>query len=103
MTSKESKETTEPRIRKREPVTVKLQYPVEFDNKIYEEITLQRPKGKHLKKMNKDAGLEDLLVLACKVTGIPNKVFEEMDGADCITIAEQLGDFLESGQKIGKL
>ena len=84
-------------------VEIKLQYPVEYDDKTYDTIVLKRPKGKHLKKLPQDPRLEDLLILAVKCSGLPNGVFDNMDGADCITVTEQIGDFLESGQKIGKL
>jgi hypothetical protein len=100
------------KIRFRKPVKIELQFPLEWDDKEIDSIILHRPKGKHLKKIKDGAGMEDLLLLACKVVeipgsgdgpGVPNALISELDGADCVTIAEQLGDFLESGQKIGRL
>ncbi len=83
-------------------VTIKLLYPVEFDGKVYEEITLQRPRGRHIQSLSSEPKMSELLLMATKVSGVSNAVIKEMDAADCITIAEQLGDFLSSGQRIGK-
>lgn len=98
-------------LKERKPAVVELEYPFEFDGRQIEKLIVNRPKMKQMKKMGKDATTEDMGLLAVKVCqfvdsdswGIPNKVVEELDGADFIAITEQLGDFLESGQRIGKL
>ncbi len=82
----------------RHPATVKLAYPFEWDGKEITEITLQRPRGKHLKKMPSSPGINDLLLLASKVSGHPPVVFDELDGVDVTAICEAIGDFLSSGQ-----
>lgn len=82
-------------------VKITLEYPVEFDGKTITEIELSRPKGKHLKTIKQDAGLAEMMLVASKLTGLPNKVFEEMDGADLIKVTGQIGDFLGTGQAIG--
>jgi len=84
--------------KKRIPSTVKLAYPIEWDGKIIEEITLQRPRGKHLKKMPSDPGIKDLMALASRVSGQPAIIFDELDGIDVTAICEAIGDFLTSGQ-----
>lgn len=85
-------------VKKRIPKTIKLAYPVEFDQKVFDEITLQRPKGKHLKKMPSEPSMKDLLALASRVSGVPPLVFEELDGVDVTNICEAIGDFLTDGQ-----
>lgn len=77
----------------------KLAVPVEFDGKTYDEIPLARPKGKHLKKIPANPNFEDIMQVACKVSGVPNKIFEEMDGFDYVKIGEQMNDFLANGPK----
>ncbi len=96
----------------RKPVMIELEYAVNYDGQNIEKLILHRPKGKHLKKIKQDSGIEEMLLLACHVVEIPgskdgpgvtNALMQELDGADCIQISERLSDFLESGQKIGKL
>lgn len=85
-------------VKKRIPKTIKLTYPVEFDNQTIEEITLQRPKGKHLKKMPATPGMNDLLALASRVSGLAPVIFDELDGVDVTAVCEAIGDFLSDGQ-----
>jgi hypothetical protein len=83
---------------KRVPKTLKLNFPVEFDQQTYHELTIQRPKGKHLKKMPADPGIKDMLALASRCSGIPPMIFDELDGSDVTNVCEAIGDFLTVGQ-----
>jgi hypothetical protein len=85
-------------LKKREPKIVELDYPVEFQEKTYTQITLNRPKGKHLKKMPPDPGFKDFMLLAARVSDVPSIIFEELDGSDTTKIVEVMGDFFQSGQ-----
>lgn len=80
----------------------KLQEPVEFGKRTVAEITLKRPKGKHLKDLGKDAKLGDIMSIAPKISGEPQEIFDEMDGADYLAVSEVIGDFLDNGQETGK-
>jgi hypothetical protein len=80
-------------------VEFKLNYPVEFDGKVYEVLTLRRPKAKHIKKLGKNADLEEILLVAGRVAGVPLKVMDELDASDAMRIAEVVGGFLEVGQR----
>ena len=82
--------------------TVKLATPVEWDDKTWTEIELSRPKGKHLKGMPASPAFDDILKIAIRISGWNNKVFELMDGYDCIQIAEKVSSFLESGPGTGR-
>ena len=84
------------------PIKYSLRHPFTWDEKEYTEIEMQRPKGKHIKKLGADPRLEDLLDVASKCSGIVPKVFDEMDAEDCLGIGGVIGDFLASGQEIGK-
>lgn len=88
-------------VKKREPVTVDLEYEVEYDGKVYEKITLQRPKAKHLMDMGDSPKMKDLIRVAVKCSGLSHNVFNEMDAADMMTIAGVIGDFLANGREIG--
>ena len=81
--------------------TYKLKYPFKWDEKEYTEIKMQRPKGKHIKKLSDNPNVGDLLDIAAKCSGILPRVFDEMDVADSIAITEVVADFLASGREIG--
>jgi hypothetical protein len=83
-------------------VKYKLATPVEFDGEIYEEIELTRPKGKHIRDLGDNQSIGSMIMVACKATGIPRKVFDEMDGYDYVKVGEYYNNFLEIGPKTGK-
>jgi len=89
-------EETKPK-KTRKAVTITLEYAIEFDGKSITEITLNRPKGKHLKKMKGDPGVSDLIGIASKCSGIAPLVFDEMDGQDITRVCEEIGNFLSGG------
>lgn len=85
-------------------VTLKLQFPFKWDgDDDVTELELKRPKGKHLRGLGKDVSMHDLFQIAAKVSGYTPKFFDEMDAVDCIKVTEVIGDFLDSGAKIGKI
>ena len=90
-------------------VTITLEYPFEWqgDNGKEEikEIVLRRPKGKHLKGITKDVGMGEMFNIAAKIAVneyITPSFFDEMDAADCMTVTEVIGDFLDGGRETGK-
>lgn len=85
-------------------VIVKLEYPIEWgkDQGLVEEIELQRPKGKHIKGINKDVGMKQLLDIASKISGYTPAFYDELDAVDCLKVTEVIGDFLDTGREIGK-
>ena len=85
-------------------VTIKLEYPIKWgkDEEEVTEITLARPKGKHLKSIGGNASMNDLFGIASKVSGYTPRFFDEMDVADCMRVTEVIGDFLDGGQETGK-
>ncbi len=86
-------------------ITIKLQYPFLFGTTEVTEITLGRPKGKHLKSLGKDVGMHDLFQIAAKIAKedfVTPALFDEMDAADCMTVTEVIGDFLDSGRETGE-
>lgn len=89
---------SESKVKKRIPKIIKLDFPIDWDGQTIEEIVLQRPKGKHLKKMPGEPGIKDLLALASRVSGHPSMIFDELDGSDVTKVCEAIGDFLSDGQ-----
>lgn len=89
-------------------VTIKLEWPFKWKTsegeREIEQITLGRPKGKHLKGITKDVGMFEMFQIAAKIAKedfITPAFFEEMDAADCMTVTEAIGDFLDNGRGTG--
>lgn len=77
------------------PQKYRLIYPVTWGkNETIEEITIQPLKGKHIKLLKKDAGLQELIQVAAKASGTPVAVFDEMDSQDVLNIVELVGNSL---------
>ena len=94
---------------KAKTVTIKLQYPFEWQGEHgkeeISEVEFSRPKGKHLKGITKDVGMAEMFNIAAKISVneyITPSFFDEMDAADCMTVIEVIGDFLDGGQKTGE-
>jgi len=85
-------------------VTIKLDYPIQWGevDPPVTEITLTRPKGKHLKGIGKDVDMSALFAIASKISGHVPRFFDEMDCSDCMKVTEVIGDFLDSGPETGK-
>ena len=98
-----SKTKSESTSNKKVKTIVKLRFPIEFGEEGFvEEIALSRPKGKHIKNLGKDPSMDDIFIIASKISGYPPSFFDELDASDCLSISEVIGDFLDSGQEIGK-
>lgn len=74
--------------------TVKLKYPFDFGDRKVTEVTLERLKGKHIKKLGATPKMVDLLELASKSAGEPPALFDEMDAEDVSAVTEVIGGFL---------
>lgn len=99
--------TTEKKIvklqssKKSPTVTVKLEYPIDFGDELIEEVELRRPKGLDIEHLSAKPSMKELLQIGQKISGYTPALFKKMDAVDCITVAEEVGNFLASGQKTG--
>jgi hypothetical protein len=82
-------------------VEYKLNYPVTVDGETIEKIVLQRPRGRQMRSLSGSPKLGDLLDMASKCSGVLPRVFDEMDGSDCICIGEIVGGFFVNGRATG--
>lgn len=84
--------------------TLALKHPFQFgESRTVSELTFQRLKGKHIKKINLAApSMGDLLELASKSAGEPPSLFDEMDAEDVVSVLEVVGSFLGSSQATGE-
>ncbi len=84
-------------------VIVKLDYPIKWgEGGLVDSVELKRPKGKHLRKLNRDVGMSQLLDIASKVSGYTPSFFDEMDASDCMKVTEAIQDFLDVGPETGE-
>lgn len=86
--------------------TYKLKHPVKWtvdgQEKSVDVLEIQRPKGKHLKKIKigNDGAvpLEQVLDLLGGITDYPTPFYDEMDAEDVMELAGIVADFLGGGQ-----
>lgn len=84
------------------PKTVRLADPITWEGREITEITLSKPRVKDLKRMHAAlAGIEDRLeqgiVMAAALTGLPVEAIEELDTDDFTAISEVIADFFPKG------
>ena len=86
-----------------ESIVVKLQYPIEWGSETISEVSLKRPKGKHLKglTLSSDVILDQLINIASKISAHPPSVFDEMDATDLLRVTGEVGRFFDGGQETG--
>jgi hypothetical protein len=73
-----------------------------FKNKVGETVsslTMQPPKGKHMRGLKADMDFGTLLGLGEKLCGFTPRSFDEMSAPDCLAVIEAVGDFLDPGQE----
>ncbi len=91
--------------KEKEPVApdaeIALEYPITHGSEQITVIGLKRPKGKHLKNLVGRTDEEKTLLLACKLSGHPMSVFDEMDAVDIQKVSEAIESFLGNGRKVG--
>ena len=83
-------------------VIVELEFPIEWGQELIKTVELKRPKGKHIKNINKDIAMKELLEIASKISGQTPAFFDEMDAVDCLKITEEIGNFLDTGRETGE-
>lgn len=85
------------------PKTVTLSEPIEHDGLEITQVRIKKPKVKDLKRMTAELdGVKDQLqqgiVMAAALTGLPAEAIEEMDTDDFTTISEVIADFFPQGR-----
>lgn len=83
-------------------VTVELKEPIEFGSETITEIVVNKPKGKHFRKLPVEPKLMDeLWPFACAICNQPAKVLDELGADDFIAVMEVVGNFMPDGLEIG--
>ena len=79
---------------------LKLQYPIEYGDTLIQELSIRRPKGKQLRRLNLDeldkAPLDLLMNLLADLAGQPSEMIDEMEIEDLMAGVEIITGFLSS-------
>ncbi|THK38644.1 phage tail assembly protein [Ensifer sp. MPMI2T] len=73
---------------------IPLEFSVEYDGKVYEELTVRRISGKDFSAMSAFDGSKETTQLAALMTGAPVEVIEALDGDDFVELQEAVQAFL---------
>lgn len=77
---------------------VKLKYPVTQGSQTTEEVTVDRPKAKHMRGIKDITSIDGSLAMISKVINQPPSFVDELDAADIEQISEVMESFLQPGQ-----
>lgn len=82
-------------------VTLKLEFPVEYQGASIAQLTVRRAKGKDMRFLPKgdDLGVEGMFPFYGLLCGCEEGVFDEMDAADIVKLSEVVEGFLPKGKK----
>lgn len=75
-------------------IPIKLKYPVEHNGETISEIVLQPLVGRHVRGIAANAGIDDLIRVASKASGVSEKVFDKMRTKDLMEITRIVGEAL---------
>ena len=86
--------------------TLSLHYPVTVEDRELSEVTITRPKVRDLKAMDAAlVGITDKLdqgiVMAATLTGLPPEVIEELDAEDFTKLSEEVAGFFPQAKAHG--
>ncbi len=77
------------------PITVKLFEPIQWGSEVISEITLSRPRAKHIKNLDtKNIKVADLLSIASKISGVSSAALDELSTDDAKQVIEAVGELL---------
>lgn len=83
------------------PKTIKLTSPIQWGSEMIFELTVQKPKAKHVRNLPAEPKTGDLLDLAASLCGLTPRAVDELSIEDMTALMEVVGSFLSSGRKIG--
>lgn len=74
--------------------TIKLKHPIKDDGETISELTLPRPKVKHLKAMDMGEGeVEKASLLIASLSGVSIHVIEQLDAEDFAAVSNEVAGF----------
>lgn len=85
-------------MKNNDSVTVKLNEPVEHGSETITEMTVVKPRGKHLRKLPANPTTGDNLDLLARLTGHPPSVIDELGADDIEKLSMAVEGFLPPGR-----
>lgn len=81
---------------------VKLEYPVKLGSEVITEVTLSRPKAKHLKAAGAYSNTtEASIAILAECSNLPVSVIDELDMVDYMAMSKVLEDFQKKSPATG--
>lgn len=88
---------------KKQPITIKLEDPIQFGQETISELVLQVPKAKHIKEINaQNPSIKDILKIASKLSLVSEVALDELSIDDMIKVSDAVGNLVGSGPETGK-
>lgn len=87
-------------------IEIKLDHPFQWGEQEISSISLPRPKAKHMRGLNVkklSEETDEMFKLIQNLINEPAKFIDNIDFEDIQKIMETVSDFLDSGQKSGKI
>ena len=77
-------------------ITIQLQYPIEYEGKPFETISLRRPTGLDLRGIDvmNDMNTDKMAKLMVNLSELPMGLIDQLDASDFIAITKEITDFL---------
>lgn len=76
------------------PTIIKLKKPIKWGEDTITEVELQPLTGRHIRGVSAKPSLDELMKVASKASGLPDKVFDLMSAKDVVAVAEAVGEAL---------
>lgn len=83
-------------------VIYKLQKPFKFGDTLFEQLVIQAPKTKHLRKMPLQPSPDDILNLVSVLSGTSSVELNDFASVDYYGVLECMGKLLADGLEIGE-
>lgn len=88
-------------MKSNDSVVVKLNEPVQHGSETITEMTVVKPRGKHLRRLPANPTTGDNLDLLARLTGHPPSVIDELGADDIEKLIEAADSFLPPGRLTG--
>lgn len=79
-----------------------LKEPIHFGEQVITKLVFKPLKAKHVRGTDQKVGVDQLLTLASKVTGVTSEMLDEMGMEDMTEVIKIVGGFLNPGRSTGE-
>lgn len=75
-------------------IVLELSEPVQFGSETVTTLRLREPRGRDIRRLKSDPTCDDLLSMAARLSGYPDKVIDDLAAKDAIRLIGELGPLL---------